>query len=309
LLLTVALAGLIPALTGCPPTSYTLGYPGPHPTKLWHARYDPELPEVTILQPDIPPPPEGFPVVIITTPWNQPRVSTLGYAEQLAQWGFVTVSRYYPSLSIHGVGLGTLHPEHVEQVSGLIDWLESENAREDSALEGMLDTTRLGTTGHSLGGMIAIASALADHRVQATVSLDATHDLSYLDLATGIDEAPSAMLMVVAEEGGYCSFPPKRGEAVFDIAHAPAAEVTVAGADHIDFMDTMMGLTPLGEWFCPRGSADPQLVRDLASKYMIAWFMYTLGGEEEWRDFFDGPIGQDDVAQGLVELRTRFETP
>ena len=81
------------------------------------------------------------------------------FAETVASYGFVVVVpnriQSFPELGITG-----LLPE-VSQIDEVLTFLESENARSTSPLEGILDPNSLSLLGHSQGGAVGL-SAIGD---------------------------------------------------------------------------------------------------------------------------------------------------
>ncbi|HOJ34408.1 MAG TPA: hypothetical protein PKY35_13655 [Candidatus Hydrogenedentes bacterium] len=284
---------------------YTLGFPGPYPVAGFHTHVAEDQP-ITVFYPDTDPPLEHCPVVIFSAGFIQPRASYEGFARQLAQWGYVAVIRTYPSLGFAGFG-DALLDTHVAQVQGLIDWLAEQNDDSNSPLFRKVDATNVGLTGHSLGATVSICAGLADPRVRAVVSLDVTYNGGDFDV---IDELPFtnvAFMYIAASAAGWCSRAPGARDLLYDYTPSPTVLVTLEGADHMDFMDTPIGIYYLGNVACPQGPADGQVVRDLATKYMVSWFNVYLKGREEFADYYSGAQAAADEAANLAHFRCRLQ--
>ncbi len=290
--------------TGCY-GNYTLGFPGPYPVTGFHTHVAENEP-ITVLYPDTEEPLEHLPVVIFSAGFIQPRASYEGFARQLAQWGYVAVIRSYPSLGFAGFG-DALMDTHVAQVRRLIDWLDTQNANSESPLYGKVDTTTVGLTGHSLGATVSICTALVEPRVKAVVSLDVSYNGGDFDVIDELPYTTVAFMYIAASAGGWCSRAPGTNGLLFDYTPAPTALVTIVGADHMDFMDRPIGANNLGFIACPQGPTDDQLVRDLATKYMVAWFNVQLKGEAEFAEYYNGSFAAADEAAGLATFRCRLE--
>lgn len=297
---------LVSCLASCP-SSYTLGFPGEYPVASYEGRYADDLP-LSIYYPDTNPRLENLPVVIITPAWNQPRASYAGYATQLAQWGFVAVIRFYPTPGLNSLGRD-LEPVHILLSEELINWLGEENDRPESPLYRMVDTDNVGTTGHSFGGGVAIFHAAEDPRVKAMVTLDSAYRDASESPETRLANTAAAMMFIVSSEGGDCTIPPyiKDPVALFDVAPEPAAEVTIANSDHIDFMDSLIGAASLSRLACPNveGPPSPDEIRKIASRYMIAWFNVHLRGDADSSKYYAGSEAQSDINDGLVSIRLK----
>lgn len=300
---TLLVAGIV-LLAGCP-SPYELGFPGPYPVKGYHSSFDDDLP-ITVFHPDTDPPMQHLPVIIFNTGFIQPRASYEGFARQLAQWGFVAVIRAYPSLGFAGVG-DALLGEHVVQSQALIDWLAKENLRPESPLFGMVDANTVGTTGHSLGATIAIVTGVVDPRVKAVVSLDVSHNGGDFDIIDELPDVSAAYMYIVGDSGGWCAVAPTAREPLIDYTSPPAIQVIIAGADHMDFMDTPTGVNYLGYVACPRGPLPDQEARNIATKYMVAWFGVFLKGDKEFADYYNGARADADEKAGIVRFIRKLE--
>lgn len=306
LLLCSALVVCSACLVSCP-SKYTLGFPGALPVTMYETSFGDKYP-INIFYPDTEPPQTNLPVIIFNTGFNQPRGTYFGYGTQLAQWGYVAIIRFYPSPGLIGIG-NDLVPEHVQQSIELIDWLDTENVRRDSPLFGMVDTERVGTTGHSLGATVAILHAIGDTRVKAMVSLDAGYANDELNPEELLSTSVAAHMYVISEDGGWCAQAPGTTMPLFDATKAPASEITIVNADHMDFEDSIIGLSYFGQFFCPGapGPPHPQEVRDIATRYMISWYNVYLKDQIEFADNFAGPRAQEDIDAGLVKIRLKLE--
>ncbi len=288
------------ALCGCQAEA-PLGYPGPGTFTQFEAELEPGV-LFTVYLPDGAPG-TRHPVVIFSTGWNQPRISYTSYGRQLAQWGFIAIIRHYPSLGLAGVG-DALIPVHVDQVRRIMNWCEAEDARPSSPLYQRVDPTAYGTTGHSMGGGIAIGAAIELPRVQAAVPLDILFGGNSFNEEFGAEAlagASAAILYLAAEDGRWCSKPPQADLNLFDIGPPPAMEVVLAGAGHIDFVDFMSGINNLAWVACPAGEARPADVRALATRYMVAWFQAYLQHDAAARAWLaDAP-----PLPGVAQIRRR----
>ncbi len=288
-------------LTACP-APFTLGFPGQLPTKKWNVVFDSKYPEVTIFYPDTPASESPAPVVVFSTGWNQPRGSYEGYAKQLAQWGYVCVIRFLPSLGLRGVG-NEMFEEHADHVSTILDWLTLENERPESPLYHKVDANNAGVTGHSMGASVSFIAATQDPRIKAMVSLDIKYTNPNINHLMHFENSYAAFMIIGTDDTSWCGIPPGSEQRLYDLISSPAAEVTILGGDHIDFEDSLVLLDYFALIACPGGYADAQDVRDIATRYMVAWFNVYLGQDTKFRDYFDGTRAQQDIEQRLVRIR------
>jgi dienelactone hydrolase len=288
---------------------YDLGFQGPFPMSGYHTVYGEEELPLTIFYPDTDPPMEGLPVVIFSPGFIQPRASYESYGKQLAQWGFVAVLRAYPNLGFAGYG-DALVDDHVAQTCALIDWLAEENKRPDSRLYGKVDAANVGLTGHSMGAVESIAAAVEDERVRAVVSLDVSHDRGDLTVADRIADCPARFMFIAADSGGVFSVAPTATVPLIQHSAPPTVMTIIHGADHLDFIDTFVGIFWLAHGIylvAPDGPTEGQEVRDIAMKYMAAWFNVHLKGLEEFEEYYNGPLALKDEREGKVSFIRRLD--
>jgi predicted dienelactone hydrolase len=118
-----------------------------------------------------------YPLIVYSHGFSSSREGGAYLAEQLASLGYVVVSVNYPLTNMEAPG-GPYVRDVMNQpadVSFLIDTLLAQSATPGHRLEGMIDKTRIGVTGISLGGMtttlVAYHPELRDTRIGAALSI------------------------------------------------------------------------------------------------------------------------------------------
>lgn len=159
-------------------------------------------------------------------------------AEHLASLGHVVVAVDYPLTKLNAPG-GPLVRDVVNQpgdVSFLIDTLLAQSATEGHPLQGMIDGTRIGATGISLGGMTTTLAAfhpqLRDPRIKAALAIAGPMEVFTRQFFTHTD-VPFLMLA-----GDNDAMVPYAGNAARVPALVPGGQlVTVHGGSHTGFAD------------------------------------------------------------------------
>ncbi|MEU6126726.1 alpha/beta hydrolase [Streptomyces sp. NPDC047123] len=161
----------------------------------------------TFARAGIRPAPGRFPLIVLSPGFTAPRSTLTHLAEDLASRGFVvaTVDHAYESIGTAFPGGRILTCEacgpaaepgggrrvtegRAEDLSYVIDRLTGRGAAWQRS--GMIDATRIGAGGHSIGGAAALATMTADRRVRAGVNMDG----SFHTGPAGIDGRPFLML-------------------------------------------------------------------------------------------------------------------
>ncbi|MBI2423975.1 MAG: hypothetical protein HYV27_14175 [Candidatus Hydrogenedentes bacterium] len=313
LLIVTAGAVLFTGCDGIPFDPEEAGFPGPKLARIFNVHIpfpgdvsilDPIFDDIRVYFPYGAPPEDGYPLIIFSGGWNQEALSYNVFAKNLAQWGFVCVLRASPSLGLLNIG-SDLFNENRQHVRDVLAWAEEAQLDPSSPLFKSLNLNAIGLAGHSLGGSISIVGATEEPRVAAVVSMDAVFERTNSPHLEPILAHSPPTMHLVAELGGYCTFPPFGDQVItlFNVVQTPMAEVVLKGADHMDYDP----LSEEGRFFCPAGTADEVVVRALASKYMVAWFKMHLDPEE--KDFpalLTGDSARADVADGYVAIHLNY---
>lgn len=206
------------------------------------------------------------PLVIVSPGFQMPRTQYVSYAKHLATWGFVAVLTDYAES-----GFFVDHAKLAADVPAVIDW-----ALAQSALA--VDSAKIATAGHSLGGKISVFAATLDPRIKAVVGWDPV-DSNSPSVAPEKMTSLAAAVAVVGETtngsgGGMpCAPTADNFTTFYAAAKSPALAMTVVGADHMDWVDdpscSFCGL-------CSPGTADPALARKVTRRLDVAWLRRQL---------------------------------
>jgi len=306
-------------LTGCPqlptipekgtiPPHLTLGFPGPLDFNRFFANVDDTF-NVTVFYPATEEPITDAPLVVFNVGWNAIRNTYESYCIQLAQWGYVCVIRYYPSLGMLGFG-NDLFEFHVDHALRVIDWTAEQNADPTSPIFGMVDTDTVAMAGHSLGGSASLVAMPQDDRIRTVVSIDALFEIDEKSRVFDFDASDASVLFIGATAPSLCGQAPTATLDLWAMADAPKQRVMIQGADHMDFMEAPPNSPDsqdVGDAFCQTGTAPAVDVRTTAHRYLIAWLNYHIRGQEEFITYFSGDIAQADVDAGWVTIDAVWE--
>lgn len=233
------------------------------------------------------------PLVIFLPGFQLTTDNYAGTLEHLASHGFVVVGANPPA--------GFTSANHIEMAAdgrAVIDW-----ATGSAPFAASVDATRIGASGHSLGGKLATFITMDDDRVDALFAIDPVDgDPNPLGIpsADRPDLVPSrgADLTVAvgflgettSATGGFmpCA-PAAQNFTQFYMAAtaAPwAAQWDVTGADHMDFLDDpMCGVTCS---LCPDGPADDATVLASTRTVATAFLRRHLLGETAMEAYLTG---------------------
>jgi dienelactone hydrolase len=221
-----------------------------------------------------------FPLVIVSTGFQIGRDSYAATCRHLASWGYVVLAHDYTAGN---------HQEKAAEIGDLIDGAIAQ-------LGARIDATRIAVAGHSLGGKVSINAAILDARIDAVIGWDPVDALPpFSDGSTSVTpelmDGLTVPLAVIGETlDGSCAPSADNYVRFFEAAcDAPGAlEVTVAGADHTDWVDdrSACGFACL---VCATGTTDDATTREITRRVTTAWLQVHLRGLDEYASFLAAP--------------------
>ena len=254
---------------------------------------------------------EKFPIVLFSPGLRLARSQYVSYLRHLASWGYV-------ALVTERSDFWMRHETMAAHVKAVLDWLIAEAQSPESPLYGRADVSRVGLGGHSIGGKVAFMVAIArlragDRRILGVFGIDPVDDGPFGPSSLFPSVTPEQMGSVgvpfvalgettdsLAPEWSISGCAPAGSNfrAFFHNAVSPAVEIDVLGAGHMSFLDNPDCGSECKA--CRKGSADAENVKQLARRYITAFFQTVLKGEDSFRTFLCGPAMEQDERDGLV---------
>ncbi len=239
-----------------------------------------------------------FPLVVLSPGFSLDKSNYDSYCRHLASWGFLAVIQNYSESAFD-----LKHADLAADAVALIDWVASDA----SGLKDRLDATRIATAGHSLGGKVSLLAATLDPRIKVVVGWDpviagapgAAQD------PTPVVDVPLAVLgettdSTVGPYGQACAPAGANFQTVYDAAKPPALKITVAGANHMVWLDdTDCGLACM---VCNAATADPAWVHLLTRRTTVAFLRKHLLDDASMDPYLAGAAMQADVDAGRITV-------
>ncbi len=259
--------------------------------------------------------PEGagpYPVVVFNHGFSMTPDVYASYGEHLASWGYVAVLPEMPGSAIDPVD----HDVLAGYLAQVLDWIDDEAGAADGPLRGVADPSRLGVSGHSLGGKISLLLCAEDDRPIASFAVDPVDSCGVLsggctsvtpELMPQID-IPLGLLGETTNAEGDLLDPPcapaeDNFQQYYAAASSPAIRIDVLGASHMSFLDDPdCGVLCS---VCPDGTDDPAVTLRLTQRYLTAFYDVFLKGEDAYRGYLTGEGMAADVGAGLVETAAK----
>jgi dienelactone hydrolase len=237
------------------------------------------------------------PAVVWAADTSQPATAYAAYARRLASWGVIAILRDDP-------GSNAMVDDLANDVAFLVtSWLPARNVDSGSPLVGRVDGARVGLAGHGRGGQVALLAAegAAKSRTRGLLAVDPVDSGTRARPSLGAIGIPSVFIGETTDQAGAppCAPAADGYAALWAVAPAPSLQVTVYGADLVDFEDP---LTCVDCNRCLAGTADGDAVRALTLRAAAAFFARVLRGDAT----VPPSLGlADDAVAGRVALRSR----
>jgi hypothetical protein len=221
----------------------------------------------------------GRPLVIVSPGFQMARAQYASYAKHLVTWGFVAVLVDYAD-----TGFFADHAKLAADVPAVIDWAIAQPAL-------AIDAQKIAAAGHSLGGKMSVFAASLDTRIRAVVAWDPVDSNNPSVVPERMNVLTTAIAVIGettnASGGGMpCAPAAENFQQFHAAAPSPTISITVAGADHMDWVDDpSCGLCG----FCTAGTASPDLVRKVTRRLDVAWLRRQLLGDMAMDVWLDTP--------------------
>ena len=196
-----------------------------------------------------------------------------GNGQHLASWGYIVAM---PDFTDEAIEVRTTEARHALTV------LEAENARSASLLYQQVDTTRLGITGHSLGGCTTMMVSARDGRIKAAVALDPVNPEEFIGDGPWDHEAEApniwAPMAIIGAPSQMCNSNANYEGLYPHMGSRHKTKLVIADSSHCDYMVTDAALERWACYLLCGGEYDEGRV-SLIQRYSTAWLNYYLKGD------------------------------
>jgi hypothetical protein len=180
----------------------------------------------------------------------------------------------------------------------------------------MIDPSRIGATGHSLGGKLSLLEAVNDERIGACAVLDPVDEgnplfkdpVRYPSVAPELMPELHVPLLIIGAELGSkliffspCAPEDENYQRFFEAANPPAIEVTQLDVGHGQYVDEAAASVADP---CAVGDVPGEWVRSSCAAYLTAFFLGTLLDTDGALDWLDARLAQD-AADGRIVVRRK----
>ncbi len=224
---------------------------------------------------------------------NKDRYTDVGTL--LASRGFVAILPNFPCTFT-----GCDHSRNADDMIAVIDWILDENASPSSLFFGRIDPFRIGSSGHSAGGMWSLVAAGRDTRILAAAPMDPVDSGG---LGAGALPGARAAVAITYSEPSSCNASGSAAQ-LYDAAPPQKRGVKLLAANHCDpekSNDALGCALVCGAWNATRHA------RYL--RYVAGWFEYYLHCDDSYHEWAWGSKVQADLGAGVVTYDAALAPP
>lgn len=183
--------------------------------------------------------------------------------QHLASWGFVVAAP---------TSQGSLFPSHsafADDLNAQLTWLVAQDTTAGSRFNAHIATTKLGLSGHSMGGGASVLAAARNPAVTTVANLAAAE--TNPSAATAAASVRVPMMLVAGQKDGTAPIASHQ-RPIYHAKPAPKQLRTIVGGFHCGFIDTSSA-------FCDSGTITRATQLQITRRVLTDWFRYYLAGD------------------------------
>ena len=242
------------------------------------------------------PKPGPYPVIIFAHGFDLSPSQYYDYIDRAASFGYVGMTVDFADSLV-----ASNYVENVADFLGGLNWLESQSNGSTGPLVGLANTQLVGSSGHSLGGKLAILAAAQDSRIKASLVFDPV-DGSAMCAGPNLCPNASSVLPLNIPTGflgetldstpapGFtqaCAPANANYTTLYPLASSPSFELTINGAGHLSFLDDISSCVLVCS-FCAKPTAPTAEVLGIAETYLVAFYERYLRGDTGYDTYLTG---------------------
>ncbi len=222
-----------------------------------------------------------------------------GILSHLAQWGFVSICPDLSWLTADGS-----HGNREAVMEDAIDYMSSGDQKSGSPFFSKVSTDHIGVLGHSSGGNASVyLGTSGEYSVSVMALLAPAATTSAQDVEQLAAFSPNPALIVygtedVSSEYGADGAPPM----YFSAAGPPKYMVTISGANHFGFTDSLC-LSPPGDGAATISQSDQQRI---ATAYVTALFARYFNGLMSMDAYLDGERPVEELESFGISIQAQY---
>jgi dienelactone hydrolase len=203
----------------------------------------------------------------------------ISHYKHLASYGFVVIAPQFPD------------NDHLQLAYDLIycvNFIKTQNSNLTSRFFHLIDLTKAGLSGHSMGGGASLLASAIDSTISVTAPFAAAEtNPSVINL---MDQIKGVVYLISAQSDGIA--PPQQHQIpMYNNANPVKALPLIKGANHTKFMDSR-----IWDWTDPNGYLTAEQQLSITRKYLASIFNLFLKEDSSYFKFAFGDLAQNDTS-------------
>jgi dienelactone hydrolase len=203
----------------------------------------------------------------------------ISHFKHLASYGFVVIAPQFPDNN---------HLQLSYDLTFCVNYIKSQNSNSSSRFFNLMDVTKAGLSGHSMGGGASLLAAANDSTITVAAPLAAAEtNPSAINV---MNQIKGVVYLISAQNDGITP-PPQHQIPMFSNANPVKALPLIKGANHTKFMDTR-----IWDWTDPNGYLTASQQLSITRKYLASIFNLFLKEDSSYFNYAFGNLAQSDTS-------------
>lgn len=211
-----------------------------------------------------------YPTLLFSLGYSSTIDYYLVFAFTVASWGFV--------FTLVGSAQQAWDLERATDLINALNWLDEQNDNSSFILSQMMDESKFGVLGHSLGGEAAIKASLSDSRLKVLISIApfVMPPITVISPQSAADVHIPFLILVGSADS--TSPPSTMSYPLYYNGNSPKFCITIIGANHFNIIST-------------------------CAKYVVSFLKFYLYEDKEYARYLFGKEAQQENLDGKIDLK------
>lgn len=226
-----------------------------------------------------------YPVIAFGHGFAMQNSNYISLFKHLTSYGYIVIAPQFPDV---------VHLQLAYDLLFCINHIKNQNANPSSIFFRLVDTTKTGLSGHSMGGGASLLAAANDSTIKVVAPLAAAE--TNPSAISVMNQIKAVVYLITAQNDGIT--PPQNHQIpMYNNALPIKGMPILKGANHTKFMDTR-----IWDWTDPRGYLTPAEQLRLTRRYLTSIYNLFLKEDSSYFKYAFGLQAQNDTSIILQQV-------
>ena len=203
----------------------------------------------------------------------------ISHFKHLASYGYVVIAPQFPDNN---------HLQLAYDLLFCVNYIKTQNTNSSSRFLNLIDETKAGLSGHSMGGGASLLASANDSTITVVAPLAAAETTP--SAINVMNQIKGVVYLISAQNDGITP-PPQNQIPMYNNANPVKALPLIKGANHTKFMDTR-----IWDWTDPNGYLTASQQLSITRKYLASIFNLFLKEDSSYFKYAFGDLAQSDTS-------------